>query len=380
VQVNLDNLSYLIAEQRQEANEFVRKQLQNKAEESMARMVRELEFALEQAMSSEEMVADMSVLEEVLSDAIILYNKASVNTGTQLGQYSQARVSELKDSIDHAETLIQTSPQTVINRAVKDLQNAIVRLLNSRVRMPTMILYDPASGVSVVVPRGAAPEDTILYVNIYDSDNRQADRLREYIAKEIEDILFYEIRLTGAGGNIRSVADMEIQIPESDAFSDKSVSVYSEIDSLEPRRLSSVRSGGYRVVFSEQTGTYALVVRASTAGYAGETENREDFPEQEMVTVTIAEETEIDLETEPDRIIEELIEDMGPIDEPDDDYYFGEEWERYAVLEEINIQLDELRRDSTPLPLVLMAAFLIAVSLALLIPGLSRQRSTKKFQ
>ena len=83
------------------------------------------------------------------------------------------------------------SPQAQIRRAVRDLQDAVIRLLNSKVRRPTQVIHDPVSGVRVLVPDGVVPGNTVLYVNT-DSDMSKAQRLREHIDAEIEDILFYE--------------------------------------------------------------------------------------------------------------------------------------------------------------------------------------------
>ena len=377
VQSNLVNLTYLLEEQQQEANEFIKLELQNKAEESMAKMVGELEFALKWAMSSEEMLADTSVLEEMLRDARALYDKASGNTGTQVGQYSADRVRELKAVIDHASTLTQTSPQTLIRRAVKDLNDAIIRLLNSQVRIPTMVIHDPVSGVRVLVPKGAVPDNTVLNVNT-NSDIEKSERLREYITAEIEDILFYEIRLSGGGGSIQYAEEMEIQIPENDITKDRSVSVYFDGGDPEPVRLSSVRSGGYRVFFNEYTGMYTLIVRAPIGSIAGETNRRDNPLEEETIIITIAEETRIELETEPDRSIEELVEDVGPAEELTE-FDFGEEWVRHDVLDAVSFSLEDLRRDSPPILLILLAAALTALALFLLTPefiaNLPRKRS-----
>ncbi|MDR0469684.1 MAG: hypothetical protein LBH09_06885 [Peptococcaceae bacterium] len=372
VQSNIDNLVSLIEELSQEADGIVRKQLQGKAEESMAKMVPQLMYALDQAMSPEEMQADTSVLEEVLRDAKILYDKASANTGAQLGQYNAERAVELKNRIDQAEALTHTSPQTMINRAVKDLQDAIIRVLNSKVRKPTIVLHDPVSGVKVVVPEGSVPADTVLYVNTH-RDAGQTDRMKEYIAKEIEDILFYEIQLSSMGGSILSVEEMEIQIPESSFPERKSISVYYNEGSSEPTRLSSVGTGGYRVFSGEESGTYALVVRAPSSQTAKETEHNDNPPPQEdTVDVTVVEETDIDLETEPDQIREELSEETGPTDEPDD-FDYGEEWPQHEILDKVVIPIDDLRKDAEPAPLVLAVAVLALIGVALSVPDVQRR-------
>jgi len=83
-----------------------------------------------------------------------------------------------------------------------------------------------------------------------------------------------------------------------------------------------------------------------------------------MINITIAEETELELETEPDRNIEELVEEMGPAEELED-FYYGEEWQRYDILDNVSISLDDLRRDSSPIRLILFGAALTALGLFL---------------
>jgi len=377
VQSNLENLRLLIEEQRQEAESTVKRQLQPKAEESMERMVAELKFALEQAKSSQEMIADTSVLEELLRDARILYDKASINTGTLLGQYSERRVVELKGVIDYAETLTQTSSQVIINRAVKDLRDAMIRLLNSQVRMPTIVLTDAASGVRVVLPRGSVPEDTILHVNITESGIARAGALRAHFGDTFEELLFYEIRLIRPSGEgdrtVQPTEGMEVQIPESKSISGKSISVYFAGEVAEPTRLSSVTSGDYRVFSAGETGLFVLGVRASTAGLSGGSEGKNDG---ETVTVTVVRDTETDLEKDPDKSWEELQEEKGPVKELAE-IDFGAEWARHDVLAAVNIPFGDLRRDGNPAPIVLLAAALTALALALLIPELLRKRRSK---
>ncbi|MCL2817078.1 MAG: hypothetical protein FWD39_01660 [Clostridiales bacterium] len=370
VQSNLNNLKLLIEEQRQEAESTVKRQLQPKAEESMERMVLELRFALEQAKSSQEMIADTSILEELLHDAKILYDKASVNTGTQLGQYSETRVRELKDVIDYAETLTQTSPQVVINKAVKELRDAMIRVLNSLIRTPTVVLTDEATGVRVILPRGSVPEDTILYVNINEGNIPQAGALRTHFGDKFEEILFYEIRLSRPSGEgdrtVRPTEGMEVQIPESRNISGKSVSVYFACDAAEPARISSVASGGYRVFSANEAGLFVLAVRASTAGLSGNSEGKNDG---ETVTVTVVKDTETDLDKDPDKSWEELDEEKGPVKELAE-IDFGEEWARHDVLASVDIPFGDLRRNGNPAPLVLLAAALTALAVALLVPEL----------
>ena len=49
-------------------------------------------------------------------------------------------------------------------------------------------------------------------------------------------------------------------------------------------------------------------------------------------------------------------------------FIYGEEWKRRDILDEVSIPIGELRRESNPAPLILLAAFLALLAAALLIP------------
>jgi hypothetical protein len=374
IQTNLENLRLLIADQEADSEKRVKLQLQDKAEASMAVMVAELAYALSQAESQVEMLADVSVLEELIRDATILYEKAIANPGTQIGQYSLDRAAELKERIDYAVTLPQTAPQTVINKAVRDLRDAIVRLLNSKIRKPTIMLSDEASGVKVVAPQGSIPEGTVLHVNTAEHLIDWSGELKNWFGDKAEEILFYDLRLTSGSIGVVPTEGIDIQIPEGAGLSGRSISVYFNDGTAEPYRLSSIASSTFRVFSSEQAGTFALVVRPSTAGIPTGADKRDTPPPQEMTTVTIVEETEVELDEEPEQVWEELVEDIGPVEEPDD-FDYGQQWGRGDVLDSVEIPLDELRREGSSVYLVLVAGIMTVAAMILAVAELSRGRA-----
>lgn len=354
-QSNLDNLKLLLESQEQQAQKVVRKQLQDKAEKTMAGMVKELSQALEQAKSSQAMKADISVLKELLEDARALYKIASQRIGDGIGEYAGDRVAELAAAIKAAEPLGERSPQTQIENAIDDLEEAIVRVHNSVVRGKTIALHDDASGVSVVAPEGALPEDTVLFVDTVEENISSYRDVKAHFGDEVGEIFMYDIRLYSGDLVVQPTAEVEVQIPTDERTEKRSVAVYAADNGKNPQRISSLNPKGYRYFLTERVGIFALTLKASTAGVF------ESSGEEKKENVTLLDETEVELSGEPDRLNEELVEDIGKSDRPEKES--PEMAADHQLLDQVYIPLEKLKREGDPAILLLAAGLLLLSAL-----------------
>ena len=367
-QGNVDNLALLLAEQGNKAEQVVRKQLQPAAEVSMLAMLEELNPAFLQAQSSLDFKSDISVLEELLRDANVLYEKASANMGKDIGQYSEERTRILKENIDEASLLTDASPQALINNAIKNVSEAQVRLLNSVVRKKRIILSDPVSGVKVVAEVGSIPDDTVLYVDTIVQNISAAGGIKEFFGNAVTAMKFYDIKLYSGDIIISPTVEVEVQLPVPDDMRGMILGVY-QAGELPPPRLGSLGAGNYRVFHTESLGVF--VMTAIVAGAAQEPESPEGIPvdnpteeSHETAPITIIEETEVELNENPDQNKEEL-EETNDANEIVETINQGQAIIDHELLAVIDMPVAGLRRPAEPLSVLLVILALAVFALLL---------------
>jgi histone H3/H4 len=358
-QINIDNLELLLEEQGDKIERVIKKQLQEAAEESMLTMVEELNTALSHAKSSTEFMSDIYILEDLLKDATALYNKASKNIGKGEGQYGEARVKQLKQSIDAALNLTNRSPQTMINNAIKNIKEAQVRLLNTVVRKKSIILAHEASGVKIIADFGSIPEDTVLHVDTVKENIVAATGLEDFFGDSVDTVKFYDIKLFSGDIRVQPTSEIGIQILVPEDLKGYSLSVYAG-DYDPPLRLNSLGVGNYRILYTEQAGVFALTARGSAIAKdeqkqigAGEAE-----PPSETVEVTVVKETDLELDETPDQIKEELEEAAG-LDEKVETVDASPSVIDHGLLDQVHIPVADLRRSADPLYMLIVVSLLV---------------------
>ncbi len=370
-QENIDNLTLLLENQQEQIQRSVRTKLQPEAEELMAAMVEELDQALALAQSSSLLRSDISILEELLADAQSLYQTASGNVGTGKGQYAQNRVEELAAAIAAAQALHDHSPQAAIDNAITDLRSAIVQTYNSVVREEMQILYDQASGVSVLAPMGALPEDAVLYVDEVEDNIPSAQPVRQALGDTAETVAFYQIQIMSGDQVVQPTQEVDVQLVLTGDQAKRAVTVYAADSADTLARISSVTTGSRLLFQTDQLGVFALTTRASTAEHLGEG----DTPPSEETsgeTATIVDITDVPVNEQPDQTQTELEETPAqeetqpPQEEP-------EPRPDPQLLEEVDIPLDGLTRSGQPTVFLLCAGALVVLAAALAVERAARR-------
>jgi len=403
-QSNLENLSDLLVTQGNRAEQTVKKQLQNAAEQSMQEMVAELSAALEKAKSPNVNYSNISVLKSTLKDARDLYSMASANIGDGKGQYGAEAVDALRLEIESAETLTNRSSQTRVDNAVESLNQAMIVVRNSRTGVNVRQLYDPASGVRVIYEVGSIPNDTTLSVNTALDQISSYPAMKDYLEQngaDVEEIRMYDIKLISGGGAIQPTADVEIQIPVDSGIAGKAITIYAADDGTNPQRQSSLANNGYRIFDSKRVSIFSMVVFGADYGDqpideeeidkkpSGNTEAEDpgsgtdggegsgtgnpasnestgngdgnNADSSQTRTVTTVEETSLDLGTEPDRVDEEFVETEG-VGEAQQPLTDEPQKVDHDLLSSMNIPYDTLKRAMEPGGVIIIIASLLTAA------------------
>ena len=361
-QTNLDNLILLLVEQENRIERIIRRQLQQNAEENMCLMIEELGFALSHAKSSEPMKSDVSVLQEALLDATALYERAIQNLGNGVGQYSERLTLALKAVIDEASLLRESAPQTEINNMINELNKAQILLLSAVIRKPQLILSHEESGVYVLLDEGSVPEGTYLYVGT-DRSNMLLSSEAEYFFRELfETVCFYDVRFYYGDERVEPNSEFEVQIRISEQLKDKGIAVY-DAGVGSPARVGSYGALEYRLFSVEHARIFALTSRTLSDDVTGPpSDDDEPLPgddedSAEPITITFTEESEIELNKDPDRVRLELVEVPGS-ESVVDKTEIPDALIDHHLLDEVVFSLDGLGKKGDPIPLLLSTVFL----------------------
>ena len=254
---NINDLKLTMLSLEKEAETLIKKQLQPKAEGNMQLMLLELKTALKKAQLPGSATADLDTLRTLLKEANMLYQTASTNLGTEIGQYGKAETLALKEAIDSASALSKKDGQSVINEAASNLEEAMTRVYASVVREDSIILFDRASGVKAVIPRGAAPDDIVMYVQTLSVSDDTYKTLQNAFGQETQ-IAVYNIKLYSHDLKVQPAREIELQIPVLSGTTPRASLVYTVGDDLTTNQTKSAETDGYKILSVNRTGMFTV--------------------------------------------------------------------------------------------------------------------------
>lgn len=271
---NIKTLKALLSSLNQKAKTEVRKELQPEADKQIEEMIAQLEAMLKKAKSDKPEAADISELLKTIEEAEALYDKASVNVGTDIGQYGAFEVENLRQEIAAAKEMDKFTPQNEINDEVDALEAAMIEVRNSLRQEDMLYFYDKATGIYVIAPATSLPEDAKLYVR------RMSDKSKEYqvIEKNLSDketeAIYYRIQFYQDEFQIQPEEEVEVQIPIDINISQKSSTVYAVDSKGKLTEIDSVKSQGTQIFKTDKLS--ALVMAGSAATEAEKAAARSD--------------------------------------------------------------------------------------------------------
>lgn len=349
-QENINELKLTLQSLEEEAQASIKKQLQPAAEDNMQLMLLELKAALKKAKLHESSTADLNTLHSLLKEANALYQTASANIGTDIGQYGKAATLALKEVIDSASALTEKDGQSVINKAINNLKEAMDRVYASIVREDSLILFDRASGVKAVVPRGTVPDDVVMYVKMLTDSDDAYKKIQTAFGKDTQ-ISVYDIKLYSHDLKVQPTGKIELQIPViSEAKSGTSL-IYTAGDDLMPSQIISAEADGYKILSVNQTGMFILTAAGT----------KTQPPKNTEIKATV-EETNVDVNEKPDADRKELDETKGP-KEVVETTKAAAPRAKQEPLAAISIPLDQVKQNAgSPIYIILAAALFAAVA------------------
>lgn len=263
IRSNIEQLRSLLKKLNKEAKDEVKLMLQTLANAKMRSMIKELDQMMEKAKSEKPEPADMEKLKEKIKEAETLYAKASANVGTNVGQYGQIEVENLKAEISNAKKLDQYYPQSEINQQIEDLDDAMIEVKASKVMEEQLIFYDKVTGIYAIAPITALPEDAKFFVRVMDKETEVYQSMESNLSEEETEAIFYRIQFYEGDQVIKPTKEVEIQMPISDDIRHSSSTIYSVSQNGKLNPVSSVNANGTQI-FKMQNAT-DFVLAGSTA-------------------------------------------------------------------------------------------------------------------
>lgn len=255
---NVEQLSLLINSLNKKARDEVRYLLQSPADSKIRTMKNDLASMLRRAQSEKPEPADMKALEAKLKEAKELYDKASVNIGIDIGQYGQIEVQNLKDEIDKASKIDKFYPQSEINNEVDALEDAITEVLASKVLEEQLRFYDKVTGIYVVVPVSALPEDTELFVRVMGAETPEYKSVKGNLSEKESEAVYYNMGFYTGDRKIQPTESVEVQMPIPDAISSKGSTVYSANAKGRLTKVNSAKANGMHFFKTKKMSAFVL--------------------------------------------------------------------------------------------------------------------------
>ena len=319
VQKNIDSLESTLAKLDERAETSVRKMLQDDADTTIKLMISELQIALSKAQKPKTAGADLEELKKQIKEGEVLYEEASGKIGTGIGQYDGDLTAALKVSLEHAKTMTKANAQSEVDAAARDLAEAITRVYASVIHEPSLILYDYATKIKLVIPETAVPADTVLYVHGFTSEEEEyqaaSAALAEVLQQEGEnpkELVLYQIQLYSGDLITHPSQKFRVQIPVPGGSWESNV--YYSADGTDYQLLPADQADGVKMMRVEDTGYFAIV-------YNPEAEETPPPPEEPTNPVTSVEETSVELDETPDETTEDIAETAGEEEKTDDAPY-----------------------------------------------------------
>lgn len=358
---NIKQLRLLLQQLNKKAKEEVRLLLQDKADAKIRTMIKELNAMMEIAKSDKPEPADTKKLEAALKEAQTLYAKASVNVGTDIGQYGRIEVENLKEEIDRAKEMDKYTPQNEINDEVEALEYAMTEVKASRVQKEQLVFYDKITGIYVIAPVDSLPENAKLFVRVMGKETDDYKSMEKNLSQKETEAVFYRIQFYSGDRKIQPTAQVEVQMPISDDISQKSSTIYSVGSKGALTKVNSVKSNGTQVFKAKKLS--AFVMAGSTA-----TEEEKAQARGERMKALMAQKKD----KEDDNRMNQLEKDKKKKEEYKDP--LNKMLKRSISTATFS---NDVRKETNPLYLIFAAIVLAAAAVALGIRGLRDRRSKR---
>jgi hypothetical protein len=255
---NIESLRNLIAQLDARATDEVRYYLQPTADPIQDEMITQLNIMLEKARSERRPESDLAEFKKKLSEAQGLHEEVKNNTGLEVGQYGVVEVQNLATVIAQSLKIDRFTPQDQVDARTQELNNAILAVKASRVMKTQRIFFDRATGIYVIVPIDALPEEAALNVMRLGQDepdylNAMADFDQADQRGELYRLQFYVDEKP-----ISPTAPATVQMPLSKDISPSQsvIYLYDAQTGLSP--LSSVQANGFRIFKVDDLGMFLL--------------------------------------------------------------------------------------------------------------------------
>ncbi|MCB6993047.1 hypothetical protein LI177_06060 [bacterium 210820-DFI.6.37] len=261
---NIKQLRLLLKDLNKKAEDEVKFLLQDKANIKIKAMIKELNAMLEIAKSEKPAEANIKKLEAALKEARELYAKASVNVGTDVGQYGRIEVENLKEEIDRAKEMDKYTAQNEINDEVEALEYAMTEVKASMVQKEQMVFYDKVTGIYVIAPVDSLPEDAKLFVRVMGTETEDYKAAKKNLSKNETEAIFYRIQFYQGDRKIQPTEKVEVQMPIDDDISQKSSAVYSVGSGGSLTKVDSTKANGTQFFKTKKLTAFVLAGSAAT--------------------------------------------------------------------------------------------------------------------
>lgn len=264
IRSNIQQLQSLLKKLKKEAKDEVRLMLQAQANTKMRSMIKELEAMMEKAKSEKPEPADMEKLKAKIKEAEALYAKASVNVGTDVGQYGKIEVENLKAEISNAKELDKYYPQDEINQQIQKLEDAMTEVKASKVMEAQMVFYDKVTGIYAIAPASALSENAKFFVRVMDKETDVYQAMESNLSEEETESIFYRIQFYEGDKAVKPKKAVEIQMPISDDISHSSSTVYAVGAKGTLKKVASVNANGTQIFKTQEVTDFVLAGSTAT--------------------------------------------------------------------------------------------------------------------
>ncbi|MDV3425978.1 MAG: hypothetical protein LIR50_02160 [Bacillota bacterium] len=256
---SIDNLKAELSSMKNKADNTVKYQLKEEADQSITEMTNKITTDMNTAKTETGIFSDMTKLDAELKDANDFYDAAKNNVGTEVGNYKKDPVDALKKAIDTADSLTKEDPQSEIDKAVTDLENAVINVKSSLIQTDKIVLSDFVNGITVTLKRGSVPDNVSLIVTRVDAEDGRYKTYKNSIEENVKEITIFEILLFSGDKKIQASEPMTVQFSVPDSMRGKDISVYLSGDDLKAGKISSLRTENFIILNSSTTGYFSLV-------------------------------------------------------------------------------------------------------------------------
>lgn len=351
---NIKNLTALLEEYDRTAKKEVRKMLQSAADRKMKSMIGELNAMLEKAKSDKPQPADMSKLEKTLAEAKKLYEKTSINVGTDVGQYGRIEVESLGEEIKKAEKLDKYNTQNEINSQVSALEDAMTDVRASRVMKDQIPFYDKVTGIYVVAPADSLPENTKMIVRVMGRETDEYAAARKHLSKSEQKAVYYAMAFYDGDQKIDPDESVRVEMPVSDDIRESTSRVYSVSSGGSLKRIETASANGTKIFKTEKLGDF--VMAGSTASEADKAKKRSERMRELMAQKK---------DKQADNKQNKLMKDKKKKEQ------FKDPVDKLLKRSAVNATFsNDVKRESSPAVLIFVAAAIAAIAVMLGIRGL----------